>query len=820
MSIIPATRPLSDQEWARSVEQRLKAFQDKSTVRIGQWVITEIGGNLTAVKPGDEFVVGEAEPTTVDLTGALRGFVTQDDLDESAATTQQNVFQLLWTQLTGETVDPGDDVLTELANFLSGGLFGQIDISRLPSLLPLSRIRDIIQNLFLNGDFKTLDSIAPGVTDWLVDLADGAAPGLGSATTIADGATHILFSNNIDVDPDSVQTLNVSSFVKYLGLTSTGDAIKLQVSQYLGNTLVGTTLIDKLTAPNGTLGTWSTQLAGVFTTPGDGTIDNVTTELVVADTASAGTVKFSKAVSTFSDLMPQNYVDGLTSVLASIWSGIAARIADWQALLDAFNNGAGGILTDVEDRIKNLLPGSGLFNSAFLSNIANIPAGIPGGHVTGVASDMLTDFGANLDSIVQKFLGVGNTGNTPADANTAFSSLRDTVLGLSRDVQSLQQAANGAANSGQVFRVDFANYANGELSTVGVPFDLFYTGTGTGYQEIVSGVSQWHKVTDGDRSVIGIYNGGVKITDTDYQWLQATAAGAMGYSGSQSATNMFFARVNNTGSPTTAVYIKGYRTGAFGLGFKCELGCYVAGVQTVFVTNVSVTFSFTLGIKAGVGGNPYRFQVLSGNTVIIDYTDTAHVSQVGSGYRRWGWSGATANGGDATPGSGTYFQCTDNAPVAVTGTTFRAFRSLTASLSTSTGDIVLPANTFDTTDYKSSDLTWNPSTNELTINTSGTYIGAMTLGFNEVAGMGVTVWLPLWWKNGVIKHRGRMVKSIAINGFGVPATSIENGVGGDPYVDYLLAGTVIKFGMSSTGTTTLNGDSTGVITNVAFAKVG
>lgn len=819
MSIIPASKPLTESEWVRSVEQRLKRFESKSSARIGSWVLSEIGGALTATKAGDEFELGEAVPTTVDLTGALRGFVTQDDLDQSEEDTKKSVWASLWEQLTGET-DPGDDTLEQLATFLTGGLFGKIDVSRLPSLLPLSRIRDIAENLFLNGDFKTLGSIAADVEDWLVDTTDGVG-GRGSAVTTADGATHILFSNNIDLDPDSVQTLNVSSFVRYIGLVSTGDAVKLQVSKYLGNTLIGTDLIDKLVAPNGTLGSWSQQLDGDWVSPGDGSVDNVVTELVVANTATAGTVKFSKALSTFTDKMPQNYVDGLLDSISSIWSGIQARIAEWQALLDVFHNGPGGILTDVEQRIQRLTSG-GLFNSAFLTNIGNIPAGIPGGNVTGVSSNLLADFGANLDAIVQKFLGVGNVGNTPADASTALNSLRDTVLGLSRDVQSLQQAANGAINSGQVYRVDFADYANGPLNTVGVPFNLYYTGAGSGYQEIASGVSQWHKVTDGDRAVIGIYNGGTPgaqaLTDTDYQWLQATAAGAMGFSGGMSASNMFFCRVNP--AVNTAVYIKGYRTGAFGLGFKCELGCFVGGVQTVFVTNVNVTFSLNLGIKCGVGGNPYRFQVLSGNTIIIDYTDTAHVSQVGPGFRAWGWQGQTANGGDAVPGSGTYFQCTDNAQVAVTGTTMRAYRSSTSAISVPTGTVVLPSGVFDVVDYKSNDLAWDPTTNTITIVTPGTYLFTARYEYNAVAGMGATDWRVAWFKNGAYRHSGKPVRSVGPNGFGVPATSLDSGAGGDPYVDYLLAGQTVQLGMISTGSTSIVGVATGELTNFTATRLG
>ncbi|AWY03746.1 minor tail protein [Mycobacterium phage Mortcellus] len=429
---VPGVAPRTDAEWARSVEQRLRALSQPRTARVGPWVLSNVNGNLTATKPGSTLTLdGTAEPVSVDLTG--RGqYVTPDQIPEI----QTGVLQQLWEQLTGE-LDPPDDVLVDLANFLSNGLFGQIDLTRLPSLLPLSRIRDIVENLFLNGDFLSADAISPSATDWLVDLTDGVGS-RGSATVVADGSSHILYSNTIDVDPG--QTLNVSTAVKYLGLTAVGDAIQVRVSAYLGDTLINTTIIDKLTNPSGTLSDWSTTLSGNYVVPGDGSVDNVVTELFVSEGATAGTVKFSRAISKFVGLMPQAYVDGLAAGLAAIWDGIQGRIDDFADLLDVFGGftvGAGlGQLTDVATRLSKLNPLTGALDAAGLTNIANIPM-IAQSRIIGLTDALAAGGQALRDAIVQALTGTSGTGHTDLDVIEALTNIPAAAV---------QTAIDGAAN--------------------------------------------------------------------------------------------------------------------------------------------------------------------------------------------------------------------------------------------------------------------------------------------------------------------------------------------------------------------------------------
>lgn len=307
-----------------------------------------------------------------------------------------------------------------------------------------------------------------------------------------------------------------------------------------------------------------------------------------------------------------------------------------------------GILTDLINGLANLINGLLTSPADFLGNIFN------------VVVDGINTLGQMIGGLFGAFGGITGTGAGGAvlvsdlleAAGVTVPGLNQTVSGLSADVQALQQADNPGKN----FVVNFADYEDGESESVGVPFDIDYTGTGSGRSVILNGVSTWNKVADGDVEAVGRYNGpandGVDTeTSTDAQWLQATAKGPMDVGAEQA----FFARMNE--DKDSYVYIKGYRPGP--LNFRCELGCVVDGVPTVFATDVPAGWSLNLSLKAGVEGDPYRFQVFSGSSLIIDETDDLEVSEVGSDFRGWGWGGSTANGGAAGLASATRVSCSD-----------------------------------------------------------------------------------------------------------------------------------------------------------------
>lgn len=196
------------------------------------------------------------------------------------------------------------------------------------------------------------------------------------------------------------------------------------------------------------------------------------------------------------------------------------------------------------------------------------------------------------------------------------------------------------------------------------------------------------------------------VTSTDFQQLQATISGLPN---GGNARNYAILRANAAG--TTYVYGVVFLNTSFQLCW--ELGCYVAGVLHVFASGVNAPLNFNFTFRAGVGTNPYHFQGVSGNTTVFDYVDAAHVSQLGSTLRGWGFRSDTANGGQATPAPAQYCGVADNAPVSTVGSGFRMCRTITAN---TTGTLLnlnllnqFPANFFDTVTANTADLTFSTS---------------------------------------------------------------------------------------------------------------
>lgn len=349
----------------------------------------------------------------------------------------------------------------------------------------------------------------------------------------------------------------------------------------------------------------------------------------------------------------------LNGLFEGLRQGINFALAIFEKIADALGLGPAW------DTLESVLGAIGEWANNIAGvfwNLLNNPAAVIG-NIFNVLVDGINTLGQMIGGLFGAFGGLPGGGSGEGGdalvsdlleaAGITVPGLNQTVSGLTADVQALQQAEL----TGKNFVVTFSDYANGESESVGVPFDIDYTGTGSGRSVIVNGVSTWNKVADGDVEAIARYNGPANDgndteTDTDYQWLQAAAYWPMDVGAEQ----MFCARMND--DKDSYVYIKGYRPAP--LNFRCELGCMVDGVPTVFVTDVPAGWSLKLSLKAGVEGDPYRFQVFSGNSLLIDEVDIDEVSEVGSDFRGWGWGGATADNGAAGLASATRVSCSDN----------------------------------------------------------------------------------------------------------------------------------------------------------------
>ncbi|AYB68978.1 minor tail protein [Mycobacterium phage DismalStressor] len=616
----------------------------------------------------------------------------------------------------------------ELAAWASNALFGWIDPGRLP-IIPVSQIGQFVASLLPNGLFGSAQSIVDPTGRWLVDAIEGAA------RTIADGTiTDLLSTDLIGVIPG--QVLNVVGKVKWSGLAASGSPIELGVTAYSderGETPAERARIATPTGQTGTVG-WK-DLAGSYTVP-EG-VKAVRARVTVGAGATAGTVWFKGIdANKGNTLLPIALVENLSTRLASLLG-----VDVWQSFLNAAKGGPGGTVGDIINRILHLNL-NGQFDASQLVNVPNMPT-LPGTNVSGLpggAGNILHDITNHIDNVVNKFLGMFGSGHTAEDAAAAMGTIYSQVRTSAQQLQDLISEQTGEAHSGRSFRVDFSSYPDGPLPDV---FDVTYSGSGSGYAEVRGGKGTWHKVADGDRTVMGKFKAD---TLTDYQALGATVASPM----DNGAQNWMFGRCN--AAKTTYVYAFGYRNSL--LDFRAELGCFVNGVKYVFATNVKANMNFNLGLKIGTSKGLRNFQVISGNEVIIDYTDTAGISQVGPNYRGWGFISSTANNGNNVPADAVYATCADADPSAAVGSGAKMARTSTANVGVSVGRFLLPQNFYQSVDLATPDIVADPVNGKFTVSLAGWY--RVEIAFRVRTNVFASTWnlAPVLYKNGQVHRVG------------------------------------------------------------------
>ncbi|QHB37335.1 minor tail protein [Mycobacterium phage BirdsNest] len=421
---LPGRAPANDQELIRSFHDRIRALEHARTLRVGPWVLATdaLTGNLVASRPGQTVLIDgegatEVEPQSINLS-KLSNYVTTSQLDDALAgigggglpdlgEIAESLWSSLYEQLTG-LLNP-TNALAALANFFKLELGAPITSDRLP-LIPLSHIRNVNPNLLVDGSFDDERTLL-GFPDWDYDEADGKSRP-GCAYTIADGSTHVLRSNVIEVGTDD--KIDFEVWTKWIDLTMSGSLpIKLSVASYQKAAVPGgqPTLIGGgpvVLAQGGATGSsagW-VKLSATNWAPPAGA-DFILLELTVAATATSGAVKFDDGIVRKTGSLPQGYVDGLVSALAQI----NARI---QEILNKAWDAVFGDDEGIIDRTADEL-------ALALKNI-------PGANVVGVGAatmvDTITDI---LDNVWRGFTRQGGSGKSIADVANAATNAADTA---------------------------------------------------------------------------------------------------------------------------------------------------------------------------------------------------------------------------------------------------------------------------------------------------------------------------------------------------------------------------------------------------------
>lgn len=315
-----------------------------------------------------------------------------------------------------------------------------------------------------------------------------------------------------------------------------------------------------------------------------------------------------------------------------------------------------------------------------------------------------------IGAIIQGLGGIlGGTG-TAADAQLVLQATAATIAATNTAVQSMQ--AQDAADSNNGVNV-FINFSSGSLSG----FTEEFSGAATGLEINSSGYAQL--ITSGNGTGLALHP---TPTNTDDQIVSAVyynAPGSYNYFGlaEGSGYDILIARANE--SLTTYVY-------AAISPIQLSLHNVVNGVDTVLVTQNLDPATFYAGaaysLSCGFDGNNHPLlQIIVNGTGILEYLDTSGVTNYGAAYRYCGFGLAQYAG--MAPSQMASFGFVDDAPGPIIGDVFQAGNLSTTAitLANNINCALAPANYFNNIQAQTSNYTYDPSTNKLTVHKSAIY---------------------------------------------------------------------------------------------------
>ena len=350
----------------------------------------------------------------------------------------------------------------------------------------------------------------------------------------------------------------------------------------------------------------------------------------------------------------------------------------------------------------------------------------------------IADLGTITDHATNAFIGTGSQfiNSTLPQARGSMDKIFNDLINATKTLQMLRSNDTAANISGNSFSVDFSNYADGAL-----PSTLFQTtlsGTGSSAIGITNGNAGWRPLNnDGNRTAIIVSK---QPSVTDYQIVRGTmAAPPAGASSGGQPRIWVLGRVDSFTNPQNYVWARGYCTGF--LTYKGDVGYTVAGVDTVLASNIPLTWSMDIAMVFGVGNNPRAYQVYSGTQLVWQGQESGTASKLGNLF--WGCKSEmkTGSGGASDPGGVAGTSMSDNAPLNVLGSTLRACRQNTGTVSLSSGTGAMPNGFYETVTYCSPDITYNPGTSpagpsSAVITIEGTYLVNISFDVNSLPNQG------------------------------------------------------------------------------------
>lgn len=553
----------------------------------------------------------------------------------------------------------------------------------------------------------------------------------------------------------------------------------------------------------------STVKTSLTAIPGANLVGSVASSLIsgVLDIATIPDLAASKITSgVFATSLIPDITTAMSSALSTVVSQIAALISgvsgsvigDVSTAINDASAAASGAATDISTLITNAgesaIGAVGTAISSTASDITSLISGVTGASVIGDVSSAIntagsdastaaTDIGNAVTGLFNNLTGQSASSATQTQANAATASQASTTAANSAAIQSLQATSAGTSNSGLSAVVNMGGRS-------GLPSSFTQVvNQGAGSITVSGDVAELSPTGTAASTVLAVYG---TATQTDYQTVSGvfpSSPGDAGFTGSgYPGVACLVGRCNAAGDTFVLATIQ---------PGEVALEAWVSGSKTTLVTkSSSFVANAVYELVCGVTGSSYTYELLVNGAPIVSYVDSAHVSQVGASYRLsgFGFSASYYVGYFAPSGSLSQWAVSDNAPVAVVGSGFRAYNSSTSAVSVSAGS-QLPSGFFDTVEYNTPDLSWDGQT--LTISNPGWYM--VSLGF-AIPSRAATNVGAILYQNGAYSRLGTQVD-------GQYSHSVAAA-----FVVYCAAGDTLQGGAHTNTSSAVDGEATGAQT--------
>ena len=413
-----------------------------------------------------------------------------------------------------------------------------------------------------------------------------------------------------------------------------------------------------------------------------------------------------------------------------------------------------------------------------------------------------------LDPFVQFLGGLAGSYFPTSDYAAAAENTAATIASTAAAVAAMQQQLTQGSTSGGGLRYLHDFSLDADSTSIHSDFTRAYSGTQPLITwETKNGTLKWVVGGTGNR-VAHTYLTST-VTTTDYQMIGVVWTAGPGYywykpfpwstGVNYSAAQTIEGRRNAAGTSYVQLYMDG-------LGYL-EFGYYSGGSYTALDSATGNIYTFPPGtyyLECGTSGNIRTFRLWLNNTIVWTYTDGAAVTPLGASNRGAGVGAYADDIVQSSPVAAILLR--DNTPATVVGSTARFYRASTTGVNhTATTPANLANSFFDTTDYKTSDITWSPaSANGITVSQQGNYLVTLRL---VAATSGAQIIAPNLGVNGTVKRAGQFAQL----DYGTIAS----------WVVPLQAGDVVNPMIRTNGSTvSLKGAADGNDSAISITKIG